>query len=260
MYNKNIYDIFEERKFDVFYIENFSFNDLDEIDMVFENIEKYILDDEYIVMEGFKDKIKDIKDNVKEKVEKFIKTLFKLIKDVSQKLYDKYFSVKSRIEKIGIENIIKATEGKKVKKMHRYRQPTYTLSNLGRVASEVFEVLDMKGNDNAMKTRFKLAAIDDTFFHAGEDIINEPLKRENIVNCLGFVINQHNFYKFAEKFGNECNRKLKTYLQSGHSSLDNQLIDILMKGVNSFIHRLYTILSMAINDAIQLINCYKENK
>ena len=103
---RNIYDIFEERKFDVFYQENFSFDNLNEICLVCENMERIFINEEFIVMEGFKEKVGKFMNDTKSKLEKFIEALIRFIKDLIKKFKEKYFPVSNKIKKIGVDNIV----------------------------------------------------------------------------------------------------------------------------------------------------------
>ena len=102
---KNIYDIFEERKLDIYYIENFSFNELDELDMVFENMERIFINDEYMVMEDFKERMQDMKDRAYIGMQNLGEMLSRLINNIIVKFNTKFQPVKKHIEKVGVANV-----------------------------------------------------------------------------------------------------------------------------------------------------------
>ena len=138
MYNRNIYEIFEERKMDIFYQENFAFDDLIELDMILENIEKYILDDNEVIMEnGLTDeerqekwnkihKLMDknvqnnqdkitFRDKLNKKIKEIIGLINRFIQDVISKLYSKHEPLKKHINQVGESKIIEKLKGRRVR-------------------------------------------------------------------------------------------------------------------------------------------------
>ena len=250
---RNIYDIFEERKFDVFYQENFSFDNLNEIYLVCENMERIFINEEFIVMEGFKEKVGKFMIDTKSKLEKFIEVLIRFIKDLIKKFKEKYFPVSNKIKKIGVDNIVKELEGKKVKRFHKYRADA--LARLNKVTSEVINELN-DPESNKAKLSFKLTNIEDIFYDVDNEIVGEPLKREDIVNCLGIVLNQNKFYDTIDKFGVICNKRSNELLK-GANQLESAFISTFISTSERFVKRTTELLNSAMTHAMQLVNQYK---
>lgn len=249
---RNIYDIFEERKFDVFYQENFAFDDLSEIGMVCENMERIFIDNE-IVMEGFKEKVGKFVTDVGDKLDKFIRALIKFIKDLIKKFKDKFFPISNTIKKIGIDNIVKELEGKRVKRFHRYRGDA--LSRLNKVTNEVIDGLN-DNESNKATLSFKLTNAADIFYEVDNDIVGEPLKREDIVNCLEIVLNQNKFYDIIDKFGVICSKRSKE-ISNKADKIESAFISTFMSTSERFVKQTTELLNNAMNHATQLVNQYK---
>jgi hypothetical protein len=234
---RNIYDIFEERKFDVFYIEHFSFNELEELDMVIENIERYILNDDYVVMEGFKDKIKDMKGNVKEKIKKFFLTMQKWVQQSIVLINNKYEPVKKHIEKVGKENIIKQLEGKKVKMIE--------LPSISMVKERI-----PMNIDSLAKQALDINVRNDGSFWYGmcEDVWEDVEKKEITLNKE--IIQKHMEYVFEYRdITNILYRKLagmESRCEGAFESFDKEKQDFVSKALG-YLNQIYL-------NALKLVN------
>jgi hypothetical protein len=245
---RNIYDIFEERKFDVFYIEHFSFNDLDEIDMVFENIERYILDDNYVLMEGFKDKIKDIKGNVRKKIKIFIQTIRKFFQDILIKFNTKYEPLKKHIEKVGKEEIIKKLEGRKV------RMPNFIEYNFDGFLSGISNDFDLI--KEGVKEYDSVLPIDNGFargnkFHfianptRGEQQYFEgKLTKKHIENLFSYVFNYKKFVDITRKNVENISKILDSSISNTDDTekINNaedyfKLVNLLSRNIMAYVNK-----------------------
>ena len=259
MYNKNIYDIFEERKFDVFYIENFSFNDLDEIDMVFENIEKYILDDEYVIMEGFKDKIKDMKGNIKEKIKKFFQAIDRLLNNMLRNFNEKYEPLKKYIEKVGKDNIIKKLEGRKVR-MYKFQDSNKTIKSIRNWLEIAIERhLDEKADYDDYKE------INSRTSGKYIEMLFEPyegeIQKNDIEILIGYVYNYDKFMKTFDDMKSQALKKFNMILnkidENDKKAFEN--INGAMRGFNEGINTAIKTVNKALIILAKLIGHVKVN-
>ena len=234
---RNIYDIFEERKFDVFYIEHFSFNDLDEIDMVMENIEKYIINDEYVVMEGFKDVMRKKVSSGIANANKVIDIMKRFITDVLIKFNTKYEPVKKYIEKIGKQKIINKLEGKKVR-MQKYNKidQVLKLSN-GWIDIQIQKMSEGGRNVDQIKSGNYSTKV---YLADEDDIIDGPLEKGDINILLDYVYRYKEVVDFYKNKINKCENVMK------NSDLDEKKMRPI---INEFRNGMFKCLSL-VNKAL----------
>ena len=248
---RNIYDIFEERKFDVFYIEHFSFNDLSEIDMVFENMEYVFINDTGILMEDFKEKMKDIKDKAYIGMQNLGEALSRLINDIIVKINTKFQPVKKHIEKVGVANIIKGLEGRKVRmpQLLNFNQAYNNIRlELDRMIKEDIELSDNKHynhhGDFQRNTDKEMIDIDSIATGKKDEMFEGKLDKQMITTCLGYVIQYDKIMSLLKNFSIKAKNRFNSIKGEDKNNVAKRTFNHIKVGINRVITMVNKILLM----------------
>ena len=248
---RNIYDIFEERKFDVFYIENFSFNELDEIDMVFENMERIFINDEYLLMEDFKEKMQDIKDKAYLGMQNLGEALSRLINSIIVKFNTKFQPVKKHIEKVGVANIIKGLEGRKV------RMPLFVNFNqaYNKIRLELDEMIkeDIKTSSNKHYNSHgdvqrdmdkDMIEIDSIATGKKDAMFEGKLDIQMITTCLGFVMQYDIIMSLLKNYSIKAKNKFNSIKSEDKNNVAKRTFNHIKVGINRVVTMVNKVLLM----------------
>ena len=248
---RNIYDIFEERKFDVFYIENFSFNDLEEIDMVFENMERIFINDEYLLMEDFKEKMQDIKDKAYLGMQNLGEALSRLINSIIVKFNTKFQPVKKHIEKVGVANIIKGLEGRKV------RMPQLVNFNqaYNKIRLELDEMIkeDIKTSSNKHYNSHgdfqrdmdkDMIDIDSIATGKKDAMFEGKLDKQMITTCLGYVMQYDKIMSLLKNYSIKAKNKFNSIKGEDKNNVAKRTFNHIKVGINRVVTMVNKVLLM----------------
>lgn len=248
---RNIYDIFEERKFDIFYIENFSFNELEEIDMVFENMERIFINDVDLLMEDFKDKMKDIKDKAYFGMQNLGEALSRLINSIIVKFNTKFQPVKKHIEKVGVANIIKGLEGRKVRmpQLLNFNQAYNNIrSELDRMIKEDIELDDDKhynfNGDLQRNTDMDMIDNDSIIRGKKDEMFEGKLDKQMITTCLGYVMQYDKIMSLLKNYSTKAKNKFNSIKGEDKNNVAKRTFNHIKVGINRVVTMVNKVLLM----------------
>lgn len=248
---RNIYDIFEERKFDVFYIENFSFNELEEIDMVFENMERIFINNEYVVMEDFKEKMQDIKDKAYMGMQNLGEALSRLINSIIVKFNTKFQPVKKHIEKVGVANIIKGLEGRKVRmpQLVNFNQAYNKIRlELDRMIKEDIVLTDNEHYNShgnfQRNTDKRMIDIDSIATGKKDEMFEGELDKQMITTCLGYVMQYDKIMTLLKNYSIKAKNKFNSIKGEDKNNVAKRTFNHIKVGINRVVTMVNKILLM----------------
>lgn len=248
---RNIYDIFEERKFDVFYIEHFSFNELEELDMVFENMERIFINNEYVVMEDFKEKMQDIKDKAYMGMQNLGEALSRLINSIIVKFNTKFQPVKKHIEKVGVVNIIKGLEGRKVRmpQLVNFNQAYNNIRLvLDKMIKEDIELSDNKHYNSyghfQRNTDKEMIDIDSIATGKKDEMFEGKLDKQTITTCLGYVMQYDKIMSLLKNYSIKAKNKFNSIKGEDKNNVAKRTFNHIKVGINRVVTMVNKILLM----------------